>query len=150
MARRKVDRFQLLQKLANRYEDMAAKDLGVSVGNLDAQKLRLVELIKFREEYTSQFYQTGSLGISSAAMQSFQRFINQIDVAIEQQKQTLEYAKQDHSRKQEVWKGKHKTTQVYEKTIERCQEKEQKVQDLREQNEQDDRNNSRIHEHDAE
>lgn len=139
MARRKSERFEILQKLANKYEDMAAQALGKSVSNVDAQKTRLAELKQFREEYTQQFYTSGAEGISGAAIQSYQNFIHQLDLAIEQQIQTVFAAEADQTHKKDIWKGKHRTTRIYEKTREQFSAKEQKEKDRREQKELDDR-----------
>ena len=139
MAKRKSERFKILQKLASKYEDMAAQALGKSVTNVDAQKARLAELKQFRDEYTQQFYATGAEGISGAAIQSYQNFITQLDVAIEQQTQTVFAAEADQSHKKDLWKDKHRTTRIYEKTKEQYSAKEQKESDRREQKEQDDR-----------
>ncbi len=139
MARRKSERFKVLQKLAGKYEELAAQSLGQSVGNLDAQKARLAELKKFREEYSQQFYTSGAEGISGAAIQSYQNFISQLDVAIEQQKQTVFSAEADQLQKKDIWQDKHRTTRIYDKTIEQFSSKEQKQDERREQKEQDDR-----------
>jgi len=139
MAKRKSERFKVLQKLAGKYEELAAQSLGKSVGNLDAQKARLLELEKFREEYTLQFQAAGAEGISGAAIQSYQNFINQLGVAIEQQRQTVFSAEIDQSQKKGVWQDKHRTTRIYDKTIEKFATKEQKDDDRREQKEQDER-----------
>jgi len=144
MSRPKSERFKVLQKLAGRYEILAAQDLGVSVGNLQAQKNRLIELQKFREEYTRQFQQSGTSGITSMAMQSFQQFISQIDTAIQQQRQTVTLAEHDRVIKKNTWEGKHKKTQIYDKTVDRCVHTEQVAQEVREQNELDDRNNAHL------
>ncbi|MGD8784245.1 MAG: flagellar export protein FliJ [Thioalkalispiraceae bacterium] len=139
MARRKSDRFATLQKLAGKYEDMAALALGKSASNVDAQKARLAELKQFREEYTKQFYASGAEGISGAAIQSYQNFIRQLDLAIEQQTQTVAAAEVDKSTKKDVWQDKHRTTRIYKKSREQFAAKEQKEKDRREQKEQDDR-----------
>lgn len=139
MARRKSQRFELLQRLASKYEDLAAQDLGKSVSNLDSQKARLAELKQFRNEYIKQFQINGAAGISGAAIQSYQNFIQQLDRAIEQQTQTVFAAEADRSQKKGVWQGKHRTTRIYEKTRDQFAAKEQKEQDRREQKEQDDR-----------
>lgn len=144
MSKPKSERFKVLQKLAGRNESLAAQDLGLSVGNLDAQRSRLTELQKFREEYTQQFYQSGTSGITSIAMQSFQQFISQIDVAIQQQKQTVSVAEQDHQSKKHNWEDKHKKTRIYDKTIERFVVNENEVREELEQVEVDDRNNAHI------
>ena len=142
MSKPKSERFKVLQKLAGRNESLAAQDLGLSVGNLDAQRSRLFELQKFREEYTQQFYQSGTSGITSTAMQSFQQFISQIDVAIKQQTQTVSLAEQDHQSKKHKWEDKHKKTRIYDKTIERFVVNENEVREEQEQVEVDDRNNA--------
>ena len=139
MARRKSERFQILQKLADQYENMAAKHLGVSAKNLFEQKQRLEELKQFRDDYARQFYESGSAGMSGSNLQSFQKFINQLDTAIAQQAMAVESAEFDRQHKQHVWEDKHKTRKVYDKTIDRFEKKEQKEQLRREQNEQDDR-----------
>ena len=139
MVKRKSERFKVLQKLAGKYEELAAQSLGQSVSNVDAQKARLAELKLFREEYTQQFYASGAEGISGAAIQSYQNFIAQLDVAIEQQKQTLFAAEADQSTKKEIWQDKHQTTRIYDKTIEKYSTKELKERERLEQKEQDDR-----------
>jgi len=139
MARRKSQRFEILQKLASKYEDIAAQALGKSVSNVDAQKARLAELKQFREEYTQQFYASGVEGISGATIQSYQNFIRQLDLAIEQQIRTVFAAESDQTQKKDVWQGKHRTTRIYQKTKDQFSAKEQKEQDRREQKELDDR-----------
>ena len=142
MSRPKSERFKLLQKIAGRYESLAARDLGVSVGNLAEQKSRLIELQNFREEYTRLFYQSGSGGITSAVMQSFQQFISQIDTAIQQQKQTVNLAEQDRTIKKNEWEGKHRKTQIYNKTVQRFIQDETMKSEQRNESEMDDRNNA--------
>mgnify|MGYP000514789456 CR=1 FL=1 len=144
MAKLKSKRFKILQKLAGRYEDLAAQDLGVSVGNLGAQQSRLIELQKFRDEYTQQLYQSGVSGINSTVMQSFQQFICQIDAAIQQQKKTVQFAEQDHQLKKHKWEDKHKETRIYDKTIEKFTAREENDKEQRDQVEIDDRNNARL------
>ena len=141
MARRKSQRFELLQKLAGKYEEIAARDLGKSASNLDAQKARLTELKQFREEYIQQFHSSGAEGISGAAIQSYQNFIRQLELAIEQQTQTVLAAETDQANKKHIWEGKHRTTRIYEKTKDQFAAKEQKDKERREQKELDDRSN---------
>lgn len=139
MARRKSERFRILQKLADQYENMAARHLGVSSKNLQEQQQRLQELKNFRNEYTSQFYQTGAGGMSGSSLQSFQSFIHQLDTAIAQQARAVESARFDRIQKQQMFEDKHRTRRVYDKTIERFEKKEDAEQLRREQHEQDDR-----------
>lgn len=133
MAKRKSDRLKVLQRLADRCEQLAAQNLGKSQGNLQQQQLRLQELIEFRTEYAQQFQQNGVNGMDGSSVQAFQSFIVQLDGIIEQQKQTIRLAELDCTDKKEQWQDKHKTTRIYDKTIERAVNKEQKSQKRTEQ-----------------
>lgn len=139
MSRKKSDRWQSLRKIADQYEQHAAVSLGQSRGNLVQQQQRLADLIKFREDYNQQFQLSGAQGMDGNTLQTFQRFLLQLDQAIAQQRQTVAAAKSDCAHKRENWQDKHKTTRIYDKTIERCVAQEQRSENRKEQRENDDR-----------
>lgn len=139
MAKRRSERFKVLQRLADRYEQLAAQNLGKSQGNLQQQRMRLQELIEFRQEYTSQFQQVGMQGMDGNSLQALQNFILQLDQIIEQQKQTIQLAEQDCVVKKGQWQDKHTTTRIYDKSVENAVSREQKKIRLAEQKESDER-----------
>lgn len=139
MSRKKSERWQNLRKIADQYEQHAARALGQSQGNLNQQQQRLQELLRYREEYKQQFQQTGSQGIEGNMLRSFQQFLLQLDQAIAQQHQAVAAAERDCGFKRENWQDKHKTTRIYDKTIERFTAQEQRKQTRKEQRESDDR-----------
>jgi flagellar FliJ protein len=139
MTRKKSERWQSLRKIADQYEQLAARSLGASQGNLSQQQQRLEELLHFRQEYNRQFQQAGAQGMDGATMQSFQRFLVQLDQAIAQQRQTVAAAELDCEDKRHTWQDKHKTTRIYDKTIERFVTQEQHKEQRKEQRETDDR-----------
>lgn len=139
MTRKKSDRWQAIRKIADQFEQRAARSLGQSQGNLTQQQQRLEELIRFRQEYNQQFLSTGAQGMDGATLQSFQRFLVQLDQAIAQQQQTVLAAERDCDSKRHTWQDKHKTTKIYDKTIERFVTQEQRTQSRKEQRESDDR-----------
>lgn len=139
MTRKKSERWQSLRKIADQYEQLAARSLGTSQGNLGQQQHRLDELLRFRQDYNRQFQQSGAQGMDGATMQSFQRFLVQLDQAIAQQRQTVAAAEQDCEHKRHAWQDKHRTTRIYDKTIERFVAQEQHKEDRKEQRETDDR-----------
>lgn len=126
MVKRKSDRIKLLQKLAGQYEQLAARDLGRSTSNVLDQIQRLEQLKTFRLEYTHQFRLAGQQGMDARSMMAFQNFLQQLDLAIAQQQHTVDSAQVDKQNKKTVWEGKHITTRVYDKTLERTLSKEQK------------------------
>ena len=139
MSRKKSERWQLLRKIADQYEQRAAQLLGKSQGNLAQQQQRLEELQRYRSEYQQQFLQAGTQGMDGATVQAFQRFLVQLDQAIVQQQRTLLAAERDRDNKRVDWQDKHKTTRIYDKTIERYTDQEQRQAARKEQREQDDR-----------
>ena len=139
MTKKKSERWQSLRKFADQYEQTAALSLGQSQGNLTQQQQRLEELLHFRQEYSQQFMQSGAQGMDGATLQSFQRFLLQLDQAIAQQQRTLAAAERDRDSKRDTWQDKHKTTRIYDKTIERFVSQEQRKETRKEQRENDDR-----------
>jgi flagellar FliJ protein len=139
MTKKKSERWQSLRKIADQYEQHAARSLGQSQGNLTQQQQRLEELLHFRQEYNQVFQQTGAQGMDGASLQSFQRFLLQLDQAIAQQRQTVAAAERDCDSKRNTWQDKHKTTRIYDKTIDRFVSQEQRTQARKDQRENDDR-----------
>ena len=137
--KKKSERFALLRKIADQYEQQAAQKLGQSQGNLTQQRQRLEELLRFRADYQQQFQHSGAQGMDGASVQAFQRFMVQLDQAIAQQEQTIRAAEQDCSSKRTQWQEKHKNTRIYDKTIERFTSQEQTEEARREQRVSDDR-----------
>lgn len=130
---------KLLQRLASKREAAAARVLGKSQQNLQNQKGRLDELGDFREDYQERFQQAGAQGMTGATLQLYRRFMAQLDQAIDQQQGTVAAAGDDCSRKKQQWQEQHKTTQIYEKTVERFTAQEHVQDERREQKEADDR-----------
>jgi flagellar FliJ protein len=143
VAKKKSERWHTLRKIADQYEQTAAHSLGQSQGNLSQQQQRLEELLRFRHEYNQQFLQSGAQGMDGATLQSFQRFLLQLDQAIAQQQRTIAAAERDRDDKRDTWQDKHKTTRIYDKTIERFVTQEQRTETRKEQRESDDRANRR-------
>jgi len=139
MSRKKSERWQSLRKIADQFEQHAARSLGESQGNLSQQQQRLEELLRFRQEYNQRFQQSGAQGMDGASLQSFQHFLLQLDQAIAQQRQTVAAAERDCDHKRHAWQDKHKTTRIYDKTIERFVTQEQRKETRKEQRETDDR-----------
>lgn len=139
MAKRKSDRMKLLQQLAEKREDVAARAMGKSQQNLQTQQGRLSELADFLKDYQQKFRHTGAQGMTGATLQLYQQFMQQLDQAIVQQQGTVSAAGDEVQRKQQVWQKTHTTTRIYDKTVERFVDKEQQHDQRLEQKEADDR-----------
>lgn len=139
MARRKSDRFKVLQRLADHREREAAQALGVAQQQLEQQRRQLQELEQYRREYTRQFYENGQAGMNGAAVQEFQDFLAQLDQIIEQQRQQVSLAAGESQQKKGHWQTRRTDAEIYDKVIARFRQYEQTQQRRQEQRAEDDR-----------
>lgn len=137
MARKKSDRFKLLQRLAGKKEEQAAGVLGNAKTNLVSQQSRLDELHQFSKDYHAQLQKNGQQGMTVSSMQMYRRFLGQLDQAIVQQQGTVVAAEDDCAQKKQQWQQTHTTTQIYDKTVERAVGHEQHEEQRKEQRAQD-------------
>jgi len=144
MARKsRSQRFQPLQKLVERKEETAAKQLGLARRKLAEAEQRLLELRRFREEYCRQLQQSGQQGLDGRRLQSFQQFLSQLDVAIGQQQEQIESCRLDCERETRHWESCHREQRILQKTVARFRGEEQRQARRREQKLEDDQTTGR-------
>jgi len=137
-------RFKPLQRLVDRKEETAAKQLGLARRKLAEAEQRLLELRRFREEYCRQFQQSGQQGLDGRRLQSFQQFLSQLDIAIGQQQQQIESCRLDCERESRQWESCHREQRILQKTVERLRGKERQHARRREQKREDEQTTSRF------
>ena len=130
-------RFMPIQRLAKHGENQAAQQLGRSKKALTEQEIRLQELVAYREEYAQQFHLTGQGGLDGRQLQSYQSFLNQLDIAIEQQKQKIIHAQQNCEERRVNWREKHTHSEVLNSAVKRIKVQEQKIEQRKEQRDND-------------
>ena len=119
---------------ANR-EREAAQRLGESQQRIQAAEQRLDELIRYREEYTQQFANGGSL--NTARLQDYRIFLGRLNQAVEQQRSLLERAREECAVQRQRWLDLHTCVQALGKVVERYRDEERSDQDRRDQKETD-------------
>lgn len=139
---KKSERMQPIRALAADREQDAVKALGQSRRVLTEHELKLEQLKDYRAEYAKLFQQHGLKGMDGSQLQAYQTFIAQIDTAIRQQRQMIEFASEECAEKREDWQQRHTRTQVMDKAVDRFKQVEQKQEDKRQQKETDDRSNT--------
>lgn len=130
-------RFQPIQRLAKHSEDQAAQELGKAQQYLSDQEQRLQELTAYRDEYAQQFHITGQAGLDGRQLQSYQSFLNQLNSAIEQQKQQIFQAQEQCNSRRHDWRQQHTHTEVLESAVKRIKAQEQNVERRLEQRNSD-------------
>jgi len=130
-------RFMPIQRIARHGEDQAAQQLGKSRKALTEQEMRLQELVAYREEYAQQFHLTGQGGLDGRQLQSYQSFLSQLDIAIEQQKQQIIQAQQNCEDHRHDWQKKHTHSEVLDSAVKRIKVQEQRTERRQEQRNSD-------------
>ena len=86
----KSKRLKPISEIAEAKERDAARHMGDQQGVLDKHQEKLVELIKYRQEYAEKMVTAGGNGISAGKMQDYSRFIRRLDEAIVFQRSQIE------------------------------------------------------------
>jgi len=116
-------------------ERESARVLGELQKRVQAAEQRYQELIRYREDYTQQFANGGSLTV--ARLQDYRIFLSRLNQAVEQQQQLVERAQQDCAKQRQRWMEIHTRVQALGKVVTRYRDEERSDNDRREQKDSD-------------
>jgi len=137
MSLKRSDRFKPIHNMAQQNEDVAAQTLGKIQRQLSEHHLKLSELMQYYQDYTERFNQQAVKGMSITQVQSYQKFISQLEIAIREQKKHITRTTEACDSSRAEWTVERKKTQVLEKVITRYQKQEQKILNRQEQRRSD-------------
>lgn len=133
MTVKRSERFKPIHNLAQKNEDIAAQTLGKIQRELSEHHEKLSELMKYYQDYQSRFNEQATRGMSIIQVQSYQKFISQLDTAINQQKEHIIRVTEACDTKRADWTVERQKTQVLEKVMSRYEKQEQQVSNRQEQ-----------------
>ncbi len=128
-----------VQRVAENREQTAVQKLGQSQQYLDAQHAKLEELCTYREQYGESFRTSSGQGLDANRLQDYRVFLSRLNEAIRQQEAIIAQCTCQHEQTRQQWVETRSHHQAIDKVIERYRNEERKVQDRREQQEQDER-----------
>ncbi|MDH5368927.1 MAG: flagellar export protein FliJ [Gammaproteobacteria bacterium] len=137
MSLKRSDRFKPIHNMAQQNEDVAAQTLGKIQRQLSEHHLKLSELMQYYQDYTERFNQQAVKGMSITQVQSYQKFISQLEIAIREQKKHITRTTEACDSSRADWTVERQKTQVLEKVITRYQKQEQKILNRQEQSRSD-------------
>ena len=137
MTLKRSERFKPLHNLAQQSEDVAAQTLGKIQRELSNHHLKLTELMKYYEDYTQRFNEQAVNGMSIIQVQSYQKFISQLEIAITEQKKHIGRITEACDSSRADWTIERQKTQVLEKVMTRYQKQEQQILNREEQRRSD-------------
>lgn len=137
MTLKRSQRFKPIHNLAQQSEDVAAQTLGKIQRELSQHHEKLSELMKYHQDYQARFNEQAAKGMSVVQVQSYQKFISQLEVAIQQQKEYIVRASEACNSSRAEWNTERQKTQVLEKVMSRYEKQERQSVNRQEQRRND-------------
>src|SRR5690606_41298959 len=103
MSDRRIQRLTPVVEQATRAERDAARALGQAQQKLLQSESQLRELQRYLSEYQQQWLTSGRQGGTAQWMVNYQRFLGQLDTAIEQQQRSVEWSRENLRKAGERW-----------------------------------------------
>ena len=119
--------------MAESAEKAAAQRLGHFQGQVNLANSKLGDLENFRAEYQSQWVDRGSQGVSGQWLRSYQYFLNQLETAVSQQRQSLVWHENNLNQARETWQQAYARVEGLRKLVQRYADEARQLEDKREQ-----------------
>ena len=94
---------------------------------------QLQNLQQYRDDYQQQWINKGQTGVSGQWLMNYQRFLSQLEIAIEQQQKSLAWHEGNVSSSQAVWQQAYARLEGLRKLVQRYREEAQKTADKQQQ-----------------
>lgn len=131
-------KLQPVVKISKQQEKNAARLHADMLRQAEQQRKQLDELIMYRNQYLKAFQSAAESGISAVQMQDYRLFINRLDVAIEQQQQSVAHSQNKCDISQQELIDKRSRSKMLDKIVENRQQQENNILEKREQRELED------------
>lgn len=132
-------RLQTIVDIKAKQEQAALEILGQSQRQHTEMQKQVEHLTAYRGDYVDKCNAFARDGVKVSRLVEFRGFIDKLDVAIAGQERQLKRIEQDVQLKRQVWEFTHRSTQSIQKVRESALKVERKIEDKREQFEQDER-----------
>lgn len=119
--------------MAQEAEREAAAKLSQYQQALQHAQEQLQNLQQYRDDYQQQWIDKGQTGVSGQWLMNYQRFLSQLEVAIEQQEKSLAWHEHNLSGSQKIWQQAYARLEGLRKLVQRYREDAQKAADKQEQ-----------------
>ena len=133
MVAQRAKRLAPVVEMAERDEREAAKKLGQCQGLVGQAEMQLGELERYRADYQQQWISQGQQGVSGQWLINYQRFLAQLETAIGQQRQSLDWYRKNLSKAREIWQQRYARLEGLRKLVQHYIQEAQQIEDKREQ-----------------
>lgn len=134
---KRAERLAPVVDMALKAEREAARQLGVAQNQLLQAQHKLSELERFRDDYQQQWIERGQQGVSGQWLTNYQRFLSQLEAAVEQQRRSLAWHQEVVDKARAAWQEKYARLEGLRKLVERYREEARVLADKHEQKQLD-------------
>ncbi|MBT00667.1 MAG: flagellar export protein FliJ [Oceanospirillaceae bacterium] len=132
-ARKKIQRFELLVKLAERKRKEAERLLAETQQRVRQAETGLQQLKTYQLEYQQQFTQAGQGGLSAGQVQTHQAFIGRLNGAQQQQQEALVQSRAQLEQVENYWRQALAHQKAMQKLLDKAVEELARFEDKRDQ-----------------
>lgn len=133
MAQSRAARLAPVVDMAERAEREAALQLGHAQGLLRQAEVQLGNLERYRGDYQQQWITEGQRGVSGQWLMNYQRFLSQLETAIGQQRNSVDWHRANMNKVRDVWQQRYARLEGLRKLVKRYQDEARMAEDKREQ-----------------
>ena len=133
MADRRAERLAPVVEMAERAEREAARQMAHMQGLLAKAETQMNELESYRADYQQQWISEGSKGVSGQWLMNYQRFLSQLETAIGQQLQSIDWHRKNLEKARETWQQRYARVEGLRKLVQRYLDEARAAEDKREQ-----------------
>ncbi len=133
MAVSRAARLAPVVEMAEKVEKAAVQRLGHFQGQVRLAETKLGELDKFRSDYQQQWIDKGAHGVSGQWLMNYQRFLNQLETAVAQQRQSLAWHENNLNKARGEWQKAYARVEGLRKLVQRYIDEARALEDKREQ-----------------
>jgi flagellar FliJ protein len=134
---RRAERLAPVVDMALKAEREAARQLGQMQGQLQQAQRKLAELERYRYDYQQQWITNGQQGVSGQWLINYQRFLAQLEGAVEQQNRSVAFHETNVGKARVIWQEKYARLEGLRKLVERYREEARLAADKYEQKQLD-------------
>ncbi|RZA11310.1 MAG: flagella biosynthesis chaperone FliJ, partial [Proteobacteria bacterium] len=102
-------------------------------GQVRLAETKLAELDRFRSDYQQQWIANGSQGVSGQWLMNYQRFLNQLETAVAQQRKSLAWHETNLATARAAWQQAYARVEGLRKLVQRYIDEARALEDKREQ-----------------
>ncbi len=133
MAPSRATRLAPVIEMAERDEREAARQLGRCQALLSQAEVKLGELHRYLADYQQQWLTEGRQGVSGQWLMNYQRVLAQLETAINQQNQSVNWHRDNLRKARELWQQRYARLEGLRKLVQRYLDEARAAADKREQ-----------------